>query len=50
MKIALHSNFPPGSPAEVVRRSQWLALGLTDKDMQKPKIAVGRNPFGAVPV
>ena len=36
----LRSNFEPGSPREAVRRAQWRALGLTDEDMQKPKIAV----------
>ena len=37
---ALRSNFEPGSPREAVRRAQWKALGLTDEDMLKPKIAV----------
>jgi dihydroxy-acid dehydratase len=36
----LRSNFEPGSPREAVRRAQWKALGLTDEDMTKPKIAV----------
>ncbi len=36
----LRSNFEPGSPREAVRRAQWKALGLTDADMLKPKIAV----------
>jgi dihydroxy-acid dehydratase len=36
----LRSNFEPGSPREAVRRAQWRALGLTDEDMRKPKIAV----------
>jgi len=36
----LRSNFEPGSTREAVRRAQWRALGLTDEDMQKPKIAV----------
>ena len=40
MKKALRSNYEPGSPREAVRRAQWKALGLTDADMQKPKIAV----------
>jgi dihydroxy-acid dehydratase len=40
MKTALRSNFEPGSTREVVRRAQWRALGLTDEDMLKPKIAV----------
>jgi dihydroxy-acid dehydratase len=40
MKRRLRSNLEPGSPREAVRRAQWTALGLTDEDMQKPKIAV----------
>jgi hypothetical protein len=30
MRTTLRSNFPPGSPAEAVRRAQWKALGLSD--------------------
>src|SRR3970040_2342165 len=44
MKKALRSNFEPGSPREAVRRAQWKALGLTDADMLKPKIAVVNSP------
>ena len=40
MPKALRSNFEPGSPREAVRRAQWKALGLTDEDLLKPKIAV----------
>jgi dihydroxy-acid dehydratase len=40
MKRALRSNFEPGSPREAVRRAQWKALGLSDADLLKPKIAV----------
>jgi dihydroxy-acid dehydratase len=40
MAKPLRSNFEPGSPREAVRRAQWKALGLSDADMQKPKIAV----------
>src|ERR1043165_2273713 len=36
----LRSNFEPGSPRAAVRRAQWKALGLSDSDMVKPKIAV----------
>ena len=39
-KRALRSNFEPGTTREVVRRAQWKALGLSEADMQKPKIAV----------
>ena len=40
MKRALRSNFEPGSTRESVRRAQWKALGLSDADLLKPKIAV----------
>jgi dihydroxy-acid dehydratase len=40
MKKALRSNFEPGSMRESTRRAQWKALGLSDEDMLKPKIAV----------
>jgi len=36
----LRSNFEPGSSRWAGRRSHWRAMGLTDEDMQKPKIAV----------
>lgn len=34
------SNFEPGTTRWAICRAQWRALGLTDDDMQKPKIAV----------
>lgn len=40
MKKALRSNFEPGSPRWATRRAQRKALGLSDEDMLKPKIAV----------
>jgi dihydroxy-acid dehydratase len=40
MKKTLRSNFEPGTTREAVRRAQWKALGLTEEDLQKPKIAV----------
>jgi dihydroxy-acid dehydratase len=40
MKRVLRSNFEPGSVREAGRRAQWKALGLTDEDIEKPKIAV----------
>jgi dihydroxy-acid dehydratase len=40
MKKQLRSNFEPGSPRESTRRAQWRALGLSDEDLLKPKIAV----------
>jgi dihydroxy-acid dehydratase len=36
----LRSNFEPGSVREASRRAQWKALGLSDEDLEKPKIAV----------
>jgi dihydroxy-acid dehydratase len=39
-KRPLRSNFEPGSPRWAVRRAQWRALGLSDADLEKPKIAV----------
>ena len=39
-KHPLRSNFPRGSSAWAVRRAQWRALGISDADMEKPKIAV----------
>ena len=40
MQKPLRSNLEPGSPREAVRRAQWKALGLSDEDLLKPKIAV----------
>lgn len=39
-KRPLRSNFEPGTTREAVRRAQWKALGLSDEDLLKPKIAV----------
>lgn len=39
-KRALRSNFEVGTSRWAVRRAQWRALGITDEDMLKPKIAV----------
>jgi dihydroxy-acid dehydratase len=39
-KRTLRSNFEPGTTREAVRRAQWKALGLSDEDLLKPKIAV----------
>lgn len=36
----LRSNFEPGTSRWATRRAQWRALGLTDDDLEKPKIAV----------
>jgi len=40
VKTTLRSNFEPGTPRWAVRRAQWKALGLSDEDMAKPKIAI----------
>lgn len=40
MTRKLRSNFERGSSRWAVRRAQWRALGLSDADMEKPKIAV----------
>lgn len=37
---ALRSVFEPGTTRWAVRRAQWLAMGLSEADFQKPKIAV----------
>ncbi|HXZ64886.1 MAG TPA: dihydroxy-acid dehydratase, partial [Streptosporangiaceae bacterium] len=38
--VALRSVFEPGSNRWAMRRAQWIALGLTDEDMARPKIAI----------
>lgn len=40
MNKKLRSNFEPGTSRWAVRRAQWRALGLSDADMEKPKIAI----------
>lgn len=40
MRRKLRSNLVPGTPVWAGRRAQWRALGLSDADMEKPKIAV----------
>ena len=40
MRRKLRSNLPAGTPVWAGRRAQWRALGLSDADMEKPKIAV----------
>jgi dihydroxy-acid dehydratase len=45
----LRSDLPVGSPRWATRRAQWLALGLTDEDMAKPKIAVVNSSSGLAP-
>src|SRR5687768_3393374 len=36
----LRSNFEPGSTRWAVRRAQWLAMGIAEADLTRPKIAV----------
>jgi len=38
--MPLRSNFEPGTTRWATRRAQWRALGLTDADLAKPKIAI----------
>lgn len=45
----LRSNLPVGSPRWATRRAQWRALGLTDADLTKPKIAVVNSSSGLAP-
>ena len=40
MRRKLRSNLVPGTPVWAGRRAQWRVLGLSDEDMEKPKIAV----------
>ncbi|WP_206198062.1 dihydroxy-acid dehydratase [Shimia sediminis] len=39
-EMILRSNFEPGTTRWAVRRAQWLAMGLSEEDLLKPKIAV----------
>ena len=39
-EISLRSNFGIGTSFWAVRRAQWRAMGISDDDMRKPKIAV----------
>jgi dihydroxy-acid dehydratase len=43
----LRSNFTPGSTPWAMRRAQWTALGLTESDLVKPKIAIVNSSAGA---
>lgn len=45
----LRSDLPVGSPRWATRRAQWLALGLTDADLTKPKIAIVNSSSGLAP-
>ncbi|MBB5409300.1 dihydroxy-acid dehydratase [Paraburkholderia sp. HC6.4b] len=39
-KPKLRSSFTPGTTRWAVRRAQWLAMGLSEEDFEKPKIAI----------
>jgi dihydroxy-acid dehydratase len=47
--VNLRSNLPVGSPRWATRRTQWRALGLTDEDLTKPKIAIVNSSSGLAP-
>ncbi|WP_199434602.1 dihydroxy-acid dehydratase domain-containing protein [Qaidamihabitans albus] len=49
MTANLRSNLPAGSPRWATRRAQWHALGLTDDDLTKPKVAVVNSSSGLAP-
>jgi dihydroxy-acid dehydratase len=42
----LRSAFEPGTTRWVVRRSQWRAMGISERDMARPKIAVVNSSSG----
>lgn len=42
----LRSNFDRGSTRWAMRRAQWTALGLSEEDMEKPKIAIVNTSSG----
>lgn len=46
MTRTLRSNFERGTSRWAVRRSQWKALGLSDADLEKPKIAIVNSSSG----
>jgi dihydroxy-acid dehydratase len=42
----LRSNLEPGTTPWAMRRAQWTALGLSDVDFEKPKIAIVNSSSG----
>ncbi len=46
MTSTLRSNFERGTSRWAVRRAQWKALGLSDADLEKPKIAIVNSSSG----
>lgn len=43
---ALRSNFEPGTTRWAVRRAQWRAMGISEADLVRPKIAVVNSSSG----
>lgn len=46
MATRLRSNFERGSTRWAMRRAQWFAVGLSEEDMEKPKIAIVNSSSG----
>jgi dihydroxy-acid dehydratase len=46
MSGKLRSNFEPGTTRWAVRRAQWLAMGISEDEFHKPKIAVVNSSSG----
>ena len=44
--MTLRSNFEPGTTRWAMRRAQWTALGISEEDMEKPKIAIVNSSSG----
>lgn len=40
MAPELRSNFEPGTTRWAMRRAQWLSLGITEEELERPKIAI----------
>jgi len=46
MNNKLRSNFEEGSTRWAVRRAQWIAMGISERDFHKPKIAIINSSSG----
>jgi dihydroxy-acid dehydratase len=46
MSNTLRSNFTPGTTPWAMRRAQWLSLGISEEDLEKPKIAIVNSSSG----
>lgn len=42
----LRSNFEPGTTRWAMRRAQWLSLGITEEELERPKIAIVNSSSG----